>query len=67
MESRRCLNWLVATTRGVVMGWEWGRLVKTGLLFGGLPLLGACLYWHRWWYRVCMGKSSTFIGWTPKS
>jgi hypothetical protein len=48
------------------MGWQWGRLVQMGLAFGGTPFLGMCLYWHRWWYRTCMGKSSTFIGWEPK-
>ncbi len=54
------------------MGWEWGRLVKTGLVLGdytglgGTRFCGWCLYWHRIWFRMVLSKSSTFVGFDPK-
>lgn len=47
-------------------GWQWGRWVQLCLAIGGPDFCKLCQWYSRFWYRNVLGKSTTFIGFTPK-
>lgn len=48
------------------MGWQWGPAVRLCLALGGPEFCKLCAWWSRVWFKTVLGKSPTFVGFTPR-